>query len=122
MTEHVKTPVDVTNIGQTLFLRDVDGHSIAHDFDVEAKRGAYGEIATAVNAYDADRARIAELEAQVEACDGLYDTVQDLRHVINDLLSEDGIDDTFDAVMDACLERVAAYRAALAQVRGEVGE
>jgi hypothetical protein len=73
------------------------------------------EIVCAVNAYDD---LIAQRDALVEACEGLHDTVQDLRHVINGALMGESAEIP-ENVRRRGKANIKQAKAALALVRGE---
>ena len=75
--KHIKTPVRCfASASRGMYLQGADGEILAkYHVGVSLE---IGEIVDAINAYDADRARIKELEAQVEALVGACEAVIDL--------------------------------------------
>ena len=69
------------------------------------------EIVVAVNAHDD---LVAQRDALVGASDSLYDTIQELRHMINGALSGNPEYDSLDAVMARGRANIKQYHAALA--------
>ena len=62
---------------------------------------------------------IEQRDALIKASEGLYETLQELRQVINGVLSGRIVYDSLDAIMSRGAERIAAYRAVIAQIKEE---
>ena len=104
---HIETPVQIIAHWAQTDLVDVAGRVLAscpsgHDGELVMQ-----EIAVALNARD----------PLVDASVGLYETLQELRHVINGVLSGRIVYDSLDAIMSRGAAHVAAYRAALSLIK-----
>ena len=62
---------------------------------------------------------IEQRDAMVAASAGLYETLQELRQVINGVLSGHIVYDSLDAIMSRGAAHVAAYRVALGLIKEE---
>ena len=104
--DHIKTPVRLSE-WLNAFILDSDDHDIFQSQEGWRVKERSLEAVQAINAYDADQARIAELEAQVKA----------LVRACEALVEANDFDDS------ELLRRAIGYaRAALAQVRVETGD